>query len=170
MEKTRQCTPGELGQVMDSYSLMVYRLAYSHLRNRADAEDISQEVFLRYYQKRPVFSSEEHRRAWLLKVTLNRIRSLASCAWLRHTVPLEEAMVFRQPEEQRLDEALAELAGKERVLLHLYYYEELSTREIAKLLGRKESTVRTQLTRARRNLKTILKGEHGDERYIPHHE
>lgn len=159
MENRIQCSPAELEQTMNDYGTMVYRLAYSQTRSVADAEDIYQDVFLRYFQKRPHFESEQHRRAWLLRVTLNRARSLFASAWFRTTVPLSECMEFRQPEEQKLDEALAQLTQKDRTLLHLFYYEELSTREIAKLLGRRESTVRTQLTRARRKLAEIMKGE-----------
>lgn len=159
MEPTQACTAAELGRVMDTYSTMVYRLAYSHVRSNADAEDISQEVFLRYYQKRPYFQSEEHRRAWLLRVTINRAKSYVTSAWFRHTVPLEECVCFPTPEERHLDEALGQLPAKERTLIHLFYYEELSIREISGLLGRKESTVRTQLTRARQHLAKIMKGE-----------
>ena len=159
MEQTHQCTPAELEQVMDTYGKTVYRLAYSQLRSSSDADDIYQEVFLRYFQKRPRFESEEHRKAWLLRVTINRAKSFAMSPWRRHTVPLEDRTVFRQQEEQALDEALGCLEQKDRMLLHLFYYEQLSTRDIARLLDRKESTVRTQLTRARKRLGTILKGE-----------
>lgn len=170
MELTRQCTPAELGHVMDLYGTMVYRLAYSQLRNGSDADDIYQEVFLRYYQKRPKFESEEHRKAWLLRVTINRAKSYVTSAWFRHMVPLEECVSFPEPEEQHLDEALGQLQSKDRMLLHLFYYEELSVREIAKLLQRKESTVRTQMTRARQRLGNILKGEECDESYLSKHE
>lgn len=159
MEKTPQCTPAELEQVMNTYGKMVYRLAYSQTRSVADAEDIYQEVFLRYFQKRPAFESEEHRRAWLLRVTVNRARTLFSSAWFRHTAPLEACIAFTEPDDRELDEALRQLQAKDRMLLHLFYYEELSVKEIATLLGRKESTVRTQLTRARRRLAQIVKGE-----------
>lgn len=159
METCIQCTPAELEQVMNMYGKMVYRLAYSHTRSNADADDIYQEVFLRYYQKRPQFESEEHRRAWLLRVTVNRARSLVASAWFRHTAPLEECAAVFEPQEQKLDDALRKMNPKDRIVLHLFYYEELSVREIAALLKRKESTVRTQLTRARRKLAEIVKGE-----------
>ena len=159
MEQTRQCTPAELEQVMETYGSTVYRLAYSQLRSSTDADDIYQEVFLRYFQKRPRFESEEHRKAWLLRVTINRAKSYAASPWRKHNVPLEDRIVFRQEDVQELDEALGCLDEKDRMLLHLFYYEQLSTRDIAKLLTRKESTVRTQLTRARKHLGTILKGE-----------
>lgn len=157
MEIKFQCTPAELEQVMQVYGTAVYRLAYSMLRSAADADDIYQDVFLRYFQKRPLFRSEEHQKAWLLRVTLNRTKSYTASAWFRRTRPLEEQVFFPEPEVRELDEALAQLPGKDRRLLHLFYYEELSVREIAALLKQKESTVRTQLTRARRRLGTILK-------------
>lgn len=159
MEKAPQCTPAELEQIMEDYGRMVYRLAYACMRSTMDAEDIYQDVFLRYFQKRPLFASEEHRRAWLLRVTVNEARSIFRSARFRRTVSLDERVVYTEPEEQKLDEALSQLSGKDREVLHLFYYEELSTREIGELLRRKESTVRTQLTRARRRLGEILKGE-----------
>lgn len=159
MEMAKTCTAAELGQVMDTYGATVYRLAYSQVHTTTDAEDISQEVFLRYYQKRPQFESEEHRRAWLLRVTINRAKSYFSSAWFRRMVPLEECLSFPEPEAQHLDEVLGMLPAKDRTLLHLFYYEELSVREIGELLNRKESTVRTQLTRARQRLGKLMKGD-----------
>lgn len=166
METCIQCTPAELEQVMNMYGKMVYRLAYSHTRSNADADDIYQEVFLRYYQKRPRFESEEHRRAWLLRVTINRAKTLLNSAWFRRTAPLEECVAVFDPQEQKLDDALRQMNPKDRIVLHLFYYEELSVREIAALLKRKESTVRTQLTRARRKLAEIVKGEQYAENRI----
>lgn len=163
MEKTRQCTPAELERIMERYGDTVYRLAYSRLRSCSDADDVYQEVFLRYFRKRPVFESEEHRKAWLLRVTVNVSKSFLTSAWLRHTVPLEDRVVFQQQAETELDEALRDLDPKDRMLLHLFYYEELSVREIAELLRRKESTVRSQLTRARQRLGKLMKGENRDE-------
>lgn len=159
MEPNTQCTPTELEAVMQRYGTEVYRLAYSRLRSVMDAEDVYQEVFLRYFRKRPRFDSEEHRKAWLFRVTINRAKSHATSAWIRNTAALEGQIAFPEPEERELDEAMGKLKPDARTLLHLYYYQELSTREIAELLGRKESTVRTQLTRARQRLGTILKGE-----------
>ena len=159
MEERHQCTPAELEQVMKIYGNMVYRLAYSQTRSKTDAEDIYQDVFLRYFQKYPSFDSEEHRKAWFLRVTLNQSRTLFRSAWFRYTVPLEDQVVFTEPEERKLDEALAQMKSGDRKLLRLYYYEGLSVREIGQLLKRKESTVRTQLTRARRRLAEIMKGE-----------
>ena len=170
MHQTENCTPAELEQVMARYGNTVYRLAYAQTRSRADADDIYQEVFLRYFRKRPVFESEEHRKAWLLRVTVNRAKSHFASAWFRHTVPLEECDGFAAPEERLLDEAMDVLRPGDRQLLHLFYYEQLSVREISGLLNRKESTVRTQLTRARQRLGKLLKGEMNDEENLSEHE
>lgn len=159
MDVTKHCTPAELEQVMKLYGTEVYRLAYSRLRSKADAEDVYQEVFLRYFHKRPAFESEDHRKAWLLRVTINRAKSHLTSAWIRRTVSMEVPVKFEEPEQRNLDEALEQLRPNDRMILHLFYYEELSTKEIAQLLNRKESTVRTQLTRARQRLGKIMKGE-----------
>ena len=159
MEHFDKCTSLELEEIMEQYGAMVYRLAYSHTRCPADADDIYQEVFIRYFQKRPSFDSEEHRRAWLLRVTVNRCRTLFASAWFRHRAALEECAGEEVRNEAQLDEALQSLRPGDRTVLHLFYYEEMSVREISMLLKKKESTVRTQLTRARRRLAKIVKGE-----------
>ena len=156
MEERHQCTPAELGQVMDRYGTMVYRLAFSQLRNGTDADDIYQEVFLRYYRKRPEFESEEHRRAWLLRVTVNTAKSYVTSAWFRHTVALEECAVYQEPEEEQLSEALQMLKPGDRMLLHLFYYEDMSVNEISEILKCKPSAIKTRLYRARNQLKEVL--------------
>lgn len=152
------CPASELEEVMDRYGTMVFRLAYSYTRSRSDAQDLCQEVFLRYYCRRPIFASEEHRRAWLLRVTVNRCKSLLGSWWHRRTVPLDDRIPMPEPEALDLDEALRQLPEKDRLIIHLFYYEECSTRQIAQLTHSTEGAVRTRLTRARHRLGEILKG------------
>ena len=152
------CPASELEEAMDRYETMVFRLAYSYTRSRCDAQDICQEVFLRYFCSRPIFASEEHRRAWLLRVTVNRCKSHLSSWWVRRTVPLEDHIPIRQPEYLELDLAMAQLKERDRLVLHLFYYEDCTTREIAQLLRCSEGSVRTRLTRARDRLAALLKG------------
>lgn len=147
-----QCTAAELEAVMDRYGGMVYRLAYAQTRSKSDADDLYQEVFLRYFQKAPAFESEDHRRAWLLRVTVNCVKKHWNSAWFRHTVPLEDRYSYTSPEESALDAALETLPPKYRTVLHLFYYEDCSVAEMSRLLNCRESTLRTQLTRARRLL------------------
>lgn len=152
--------PTLLEQVVRQYADMVYRLALAHLRNPADAQDAFQDVFLRYAEKAPDFRGEEHRKAWLLRVTVNRCRSHFRTAWFRRSAPLEAAAnaAAPTPEPSPLADALAALPGKYRSVVHLHYYENLSTEEIAAVTGQRASTVRSQLTRARALLRDILKG------------
>ena len=152
------CSASELEEVMGRYQTMVFRLAYSYTRSRSDAQDLCQEVFLRYFCSRPPFASEEHRRAWLLRVTVNRCKTHLTSWWVRRTVPLDDRIPMPEPEPQALDEALRQLAEKDRLVIHLFYYEECSTREIAKMMRTTEGAVRTRLTRARQRLGKILEG------------
>ena len=152
------CSASELEEVMGRYQTMVFRLAYSYTRSRADAQDLCQEVFLRYFCSRPPFASEEHRRAWLLRVTVNRCKTHLTSWWVRRTVPLDDRIPIPEPEPLALDEALRQLAEKDRLVIHLFYYEECSTREIARMMRTTEGAVRTRLTRARQRLGKILEG------------
>lgn len=137
----------------------VYRMAYAMVRSRHDADDVFQEVFLRFHRSAPQFESEEHRKAWLLRVTVNCARSLTASPWRRRTVPLEDVYPCEDPVESAVSEALSHLDGKYRAVVHLHYYEGYSTDEIAQLLRRRPSTVRAQLARARRKLSELLKEE-----------
>lgn len=150
-------------QLIYDYGNTVYRLAYAQTRSQHDADDIFQEVFLRVAQNRPVFDSESHEQAWILRVTLNCLKSHWRAAWRRHDVPLDERIPFPAPEERALDKALRQLSPKYRAAVHLFYYEGYSAEEIAHMTGEKPSTIRTRLTRARAQLRDLLKGESDDE-------
>lgn len=141
------------------YSGMVYRMAYSLLKHRQDAEDIHQEVFLKYLRKKPAFESAEHEKAWFLRVTINLCKNHWKTAWKQKVVSLgEEDFAEAAGEEpDELIEAVKRLPQKYRIVIHLFYYEELSIDEISGVLGLKPSTVRTQLTRARDKLREMLK-------------
>lgn len=154
----RDIPESELEDVFERYGNMVYRLAFSYARSKADADDIFQEVFLRYYRRAPAFQSEEHRKAWLLRVTINRAKS---CLSKMPHEPQEtaDAAPFSAPESLELHEALLRLAPKYRTVIHLFYYEGYTAEEIGALLHRKPSTVRTQLTRARSRLADLLRDE-----------
>ena len=144
-------------EVIDKYSNMVYRLALAQMKNKQDADDVFQEVFLRYISKPRRFESEEHRKAWLIKVTINRSRSFWT-AWFRKTEPLDDSLAAEANDENDLSEYLAILPQKYRSVIHLFYYEELSIKEISEILDAKESTIRTWLTRARSILGEKLRG------------
>ena len=137
----------------------VYRLAYAYMRNPHDADDVFQDVFLRYAEKAPAFRDDNHRRAWLLRVTINRCRSLYRSAWLRRIVPLEQAagLAVPPPDDPALAEALDRLPVKYRTVIHLSCHEHMEAQEIAALLDIKPVSVRSQLSRARAMLTELLK-------------
>ncbi len=155
----RQQTDGDVEKTIEACSDMVYRLAFSRTGTRQDAEDVYQEVFYRYLRKRPVFESEEHRKAWFLRVTANCSNSFLASPWRLRRAELQEDLPFETKRHLELYEELQRLPGKYRDVIHLFYYEELSTEEIGRILHRRPSTVRTQLTRGRNMLKEMLKEE-----------
>ncbi len=153
-------------EVIRRNSDMVYRLAYSLVKTRADADDIFQEVFLRYMQNAPAFQGAEHEKAWFLRVTMNCCKNFWKSPWTRRRVALEREEMEQGGLSCELDDdsaalvdAVKQLSKKYRIVNHLFYYEELSIEEIAKLTNAKASTVRTRLTRARRQLRSLLKEE-----------
>ncbi len=145
-------------EIIKKYSDMVYRMACSLLKNKYDAEDVHQEVFIQFIRKRPSFESIEHEKAWFLRVTINLCKNNWKTAWKRKVVSLMdegcEETVELQTDE--LIDTIKQLPQKYRMVIHLFYYEELSIQEIAGILNTKLSTVRTHLTRARAKLKQIL--------------
>lgn len=144
-------------RVIRFYSDMVYRLAFARTGSRNDADDVFQEVFLRYVKKKPLFQTEEHRKAWLIRVTINCSKKFWNSWWKKKVEYLEEeAARFETREDADLYHELQQLAPKYREVIHLFYYEDLSIEEIGRILNRKKSTVRTQLTRARTMLRSIL--------------
>lgn len=150
---------GKIEDVIKEYSAMVYRLAFVKTGNKYDADEVFQEVFYRYVKKKPEFKDKEHQKAWLLKVTVNCSKKLLKSSWKTKNVPLENADDFVIEEHNDLHDELSLLPPAYKEVIHLYYYEDMSTEEIAKLLNRKTSTVRTQLTRARAMLKKFMKEE-----------
>ena len=160
-------------EVIRKYSATVYRIAFARTGTKADADDIYQEVFLRYIRKLPEFREEEHAKAWFIKVTVNcankfmgaRVRKaevaekeVGELLRKRETIAdrksrtIEEKLLAEEKKAELYRE-LQKMPPDIRLLVHLYYFEELKTKEIAKLMHRKESTVRVQLLRAREHLR-----------------
>lgn len=145
-------------EAVDRHADAVFRLAYSYLKNRADAEDVMQEVFLRLIKSKPVFASEAHAKAWLLKVASNCVGDLFRLPWRKREEPLETDMAAPEaPEEGSVTQAVLSLPAKYRIPIHLYYYEEYSVAEIADITGKSEGTIKSQLFRARALLRDKLK-------------
>ncbi len=151
-------------EVIEKYSNAVYRMAYSLVRNKYDADDIHQEVFAIYIVKRPKFENSEHERAWFMRVTVNLCKNLWKTAWRRKVVSLDEDLeenieMAAEPKAYGIIDVVRTLPFKYRTVIHLFYYEEFSIKEISDILKMKPSTVRTHLTRARAKLKELLEKE-----------
>lgn len=146
-------------RVINEYSDMVYKLAYARTKNKYDAEDVLQEVFLRYLRRKPEFQGIDHEKAWFLRVTINCSKNLFASFMKNRTVSLMENLFGITDEERELGEFLAKLPVKYLTVIHIFYYEDLKILDIAELLDLKESTVKMQLTRARRLLKDYMEME-----------
>ena len=149
----------ETDRIVDTYSDMVYKLAYAQVRNKNDADDIYQEVFLRYVRKKPAFESTENEKAWFIRVTVNCGKNFWNTPFRKRTQSLEDNIVFQSEEESYLKPLVEQLPEAYRAVVHLFYYEDMAVSEISKVLGRKEATVRVQLMRSRKLLRDILEGD-----------
>lgn len=145
-------------RVLEEYGNTILRTAYAYLHNMADAEDILQDTMIKYLKSAPVFENKSHEKAWLLKVTSNLSKNKIDYNKLRQTDELEETLLAQQREDLAFVwDAVKELPASQRGPIHLYYYEGLSTKEIAAVLQCRDSTVRSNLKRGREKLKEILK-------------
>ncbi len=145
-------------QILDKYGNSILRMAYSYLHNLSDAEDILQDTLIQYIKTRPVLDDEVHEKAWLLKVCANLSRNRIKYNKLRETDELLEEIVGREEEDlQFVWEAVKKLPSKYSEVIHLFYQEGYATKDMATILGRNEATVRSDLNRARKQLKNILK-------------
>lgn len=141
------------------YQDMVYRVALHAFGSPQDAEDAVQEVFLRLYTWEKPFEGPDHLRRWLIRVTVNVCRDALKSPWRRRRVPLEElpeTPVFDRPEQGELYREVMRLPEKYRTVLYLFYYEELTVKEIGQVLGLRTTAVTTRLHRARGKLKEQL--------------
>ncbi len=150
-------------RAFDKYSDMVYRLAFARVKNKYDADDILQEVFLRYMRTKKIPQSEEHTKALLIRITINCSKSTLTSPHRKRTEPLNEQFSVSDGNFDTLD-AVLRLPLKYRTVVHLYYYCGYSAEEIASILSLKYTTVKSQLFRARKMLKTELEGDELDVR------
>ena len=173
------CINDKIENIIDKYSNTVFRLALAKTKNKEMAEDIFQEVFIKFIKRKRAFESTEHEKAWFIRVTLNCCKDLWNSAWLRHTVPLEEYQENKATTNSNEDVnkvkgetyhqipmttdnnedvyiAVMSLPEKYRIPIHLFYYEELPVAEIGKILKVNKNTIATRLKRAREMLKKNL--------------
>ncbi len=152
----------EANRAIERYSDTVRRLCMVHLKNYADTEDIFQTVFLKYVLSSVSFESEEHEKAWFIRVTINACKDLLKSFFRSRTISLEE--VLEQPSKLAPDhrevlEAVLSLPQKYRDVVYLHYFEDYTAPQISRILGRNENTVYTLLTRSRKMLREKLGGD-----------
>ena len=148
--------------LFERYGDMVYRIAISYGNQVSLAEDVVQEVFLRYLKKRPRFENSKHEKAWFIRVTVNCCKTMVSSPWIKRILPLDDipqaALAFQNQQEDNLYDLMLHLPPKYRVVLYLRYYEEYQVKEIAELLHITPNLVSARLRRAKKMMeKEILK-------------
>ena len=155
------CSEEEASRAVDLYGDTVRRICMIHLKNKADTEDIFQNVFLKYVLRTAPFDSPEHEKAWIIRVTANACKDLLRSFFRSRTVSLD--VLIETPREMPEDhsdilEAVLALPEKYKDPIYLHYYEGYTAEEIGRILGKNTNTVYTLLTRARQMLKTRLEG------------
>jgi len=141
------------------YRDRLFAMALGICRDPDDADDAVQNTFIKYTQTDKEFESEEHLKAWLMRVVINQAKDISASFWRRHRSSLEdytETLTFAEPSDGALFDAVMRLPEKYRIVIHLYYYEDYSVSEIAEILHARENTVKTQLRRGRDALKKSL--------------
>ncbi|MDD2435566.1 MAG: sigma-70 family RNA polymerase sigma factor [Bacilli bacterium] len=150
----------EFIEIFNLYKNDIYRLAFSYTRNFADSDDITQNVFVKLYNKFDSFSDKDYMKKWLIRVAVNECKTLFLSAWKRKILPFtgkEENIFYQENKNDDLLEEVFELPKKYRIVVYLYYYENYKVKEISEILNITETTIQTQLFRAREKLKEILK-------------
>ena len=149
-------------ELVDRYRNNLYAVAFNVCKNAQDAEDVVQDTFIQYYSTRKQFETEQHVRAWLIRVAINKAKNVNNSFWRKNKVPLEEYMetlAFETKESAELFETVMRLPEKYRIAIHLFYYEDYTTNEIAEILKISVSNVKARLSRGRSLLKETLKEE-----------
>ena len=151
-------TNGRAEMILTRFGDSILRYAYTYLHNMSDAEEVLQDTLVQFLKTAPEFESENHEKAWLLRVAANLSKNRIRYNKLRETDELNEELVAEEREDLSFVwEAVKQLPQEQRACIHLFYYEGYPTRDVARMLGRKESTIRSDLRRGREKLKKLLK-------------
>ncbi len=151
-------------QILNIHGDSILRYAYSYLHNMSDAEEVLQDTLVKFLQTAPAFENTQHEKAWLMRVAGNLSKNRLDYNQVRRTDELSEELAADDQEELSFVwDAVKALPDKLRAVIHLFYYEGYSTAEIARILSRKEATVRSDLHRGRAKLKEVLKGAYDFE-------
>ena len=149
-------------ELVEKYKNNLYAVAFNICKNPHDAEDVVQDTFVQYFSNRKQFETEEHVKAWLIRVAINKAKYINNSFWRKNKLTLDETMetlAFEGEESRELFETVMKLPEKYRIAIHLFYYEDYTVREISEILKISESNVKVRLSRGRNLLKETLKEE-----------
>ena len=149
-----------LKMLIEKYRNNLYTAAFNVCKNAQDAEDVVQYTFLHYCSHKKEFETEQHIRAWLLRVAINKAKNKNNTFFRRNALPLEdymETLAFQSEESSELFEAVMKLPEKYRIVVHLFYYEDYSVKEIADILKITPGNVKVRLSCGRMSLRNTLK-------------
>ena len=156
--------------LINEYQRNLFAAAFSICKNAEDANDVVQETFIQYYTSKKEFEDEQHLKAWLIRVAVNKSKDITRSFWRRNKVnlppeelPEKSLESSMYPVEMRLFDEVMRLPEKTRIVIHLYYYEDMSVREIAHILMSTEGAVKMRLSRGRNMLKASLQEEWSDD-------
>ncbi|MBR4907233.1 MAG: RNA polymerase sigma factor [Clostridia bacterium] len=154
----------EIVRIVETYSDMLLRIALNRVNSIAEAEDVVQSTFERLIRRQPHFADREHEKAWLIKTAIRICIDEARKTSKRAEAPLNEEITAAYSEESyELLDTIRRLPERDRDAVYLYYYEEYAVKDVAKLLGEREGTTRSRLSRARQKLKAIMEGENNEQ-------
>ncbi len=154
-------------ELVTLYQSSLFAAAFNVCKNVQDAEDVVQDTFIQYYISNKEFDSEQHIRAWLIRVAINKAKNASRTFWRQNKLSLEdymESLTFETPEDEHLFETVMSLPEKYRIVIHLFYYEDYVVSEIAGILKLSQSNVKVRLSRGREMLRKILKEEWDDDK------
>ncbi len=150
----------DINYVIEKYSDTIYKVALSLTKDSEISKDILQDVLIKYMLDPTCFNGDEHKKAWLLRVTINECKKFFRTIWNKRRIPLEDIYCFNDREKHEVFYAIMDLPKKYRIIMHLYYYERLSVKDISNALNIKENTIMSLLYRGRKILKNILEVEY----------
>lgn len=160
MEVSQFENDDKIGVALQKYSDIVYRICFIYLRNSPDIDDVFQEVFLKLLQKNLPFESEDHEKAWLIRVTINKCKDVVKGFWQKNINLVENVeLPLKDSAGNELLQVVLSLPQKYKDVIYLYYYEEYTVPQMAKLLQRNENTIYSNLHRAKGLLKQKLEGK-----------
>ena len=149
-------------ELFEKYQDNLYIIAFNVCKSVEDAKDVVQDTFIQYYMAKKEFDNEQHIRAWLIRVAINKAKNVNGTFWRKNKMSLEdymETLEFETPESEELFETVMQLPEKYRIVIHLFYYEEYTVHEIVGILKLSESNVKVRLSRGRSLLKEKLQEE-----------